>query len=78
LPQKPQFVGSLARAAQLAPHFSKPAAHMLEHAPCEQTCSAAHAMPHPPQLAGSEAKLTQLGPHALRPDVQMHEPETQL
>jgi hypothetical protein len=36
--QEPQLVGSVARTAQLLPHFSSPTAQLLVQAPCEQTC----------------------------------------
>jgi hypothetical protein len=70
--QKPQLVGSEARIAQLGPHFSSPAAQLLVHAPCEQTCSWAQTVPQLPQFKASDVVLTQAMPHALRPPAHTH------
>jgi hypothetical protein len=49
--QAPQFRSSEARSTQAPEHAINPPEQVLVHVPCEQTLSAAQAVPHAPQWA---------------------------
>lgn len=55
LPQVPQFARSLVRSAQLLPHCTVPAGHVLLQTPRPQTKPVGQTLPHEPQFSGSLA-----------------------
>jgi hypothetical protein len=65
-------MASVITLVQLAPHWVRPVAHVVEHMPCEQSSPPVQAFPHAPQFAGSAAVLTQAAPHVERPAVHVH------
>ncbi len=61
LSQRPQCSRVLCVSTQSAPHIV--CAHVFMHAPIEQNCVPAHAVPHAPQLARSDRGSTHAPPH---------------
>jgi hypothetical protein len=72
--QKPQFVGSIAKIAQLLPQAISPAAQVAEHMVCEQSRPPVHALPQVPQLAPSELRFVQPVVHDESPPAHWHLP----
>jgi hypothetical protein len=67
LPHVPQLAGSSLTVVQIPEQFVVPVAHVVAHAPAEQTCPDVQALPQAPQLPGSLPRFTQRLPHLVVP-----------